>query len=57
MAHFRIELMGDTEGHIRWHFQADHEVNSDNDADRLGIISVINKLTAFNKQLETMAEV
>ena len=57
MAQFRIELMGDTEGHIRWHFQADHEANSDNDADRLGIISVINKLTAFNKQLETMAEV
>ncbi len=56
MAHFRIELVGDTEGHVQWRFQADHEANNNNDADRLGIISVMDKLTAFTKQLETMAE-
>ncbi len=56
MAHFRIELVGDTEGHVQWRFQADHEANNNNDADRLRIISVMDKLTAFTKQLETMAE-
>lgn len=51
MAQFRIELLGDTDGHVRWSFHAEHEVNDNYDADREGIISVINKLTAFNEQL------
>ncbi len=55
MAIVRIEIDADTSGHAGWKLTAMHDVNNDNDADRLGIISVIEKLTAFNKELGTLA--
>ncbi len=52
MAQFRIELSGDTDGHIQWHFHIDHNTDNNNNADVKGIASVLEKLNDFTKQLK-----
>lgn len=51
MVQYRIDLIGDTSGHVKWQFQADHDTDENYDADRLELINIINKLTEFNRQL------
>ena len=56
MADFRIEIDGDTIGHVGWRLTAVHNARDNEDADAKDMASVLEELNEFAKQLKVISQ-